>query len=935
MTANSIVRIDKASVHRICSGQVVLDLATTVKELVENSLDAKATSVEIRFKEYGLESLEVIDNGTGIEPHNFETLALKHYTSKLSNFEDLAEIASFGFRGEALSSLCALSKLTVTTRTKDQRPAGVRLEYDTNGHLISKLPAPREPGTSVHLQDLFHSLPVRHCEFKKNLKREYARALALVQAYAIISEGVRIVCTNQTGKSEKSTALSTNCNRTIRDNIANIFGTKLTSQLMPVDILLKSSGDGTKIGFSIVGGDDRNDFKSELQDVNQGINDREMRITGFITKPNWGGGRSSTDRQYYYINGRPCVLPKVARIVNEVYHSFISNQYPFVVADLRLPRDAYDVNVSPDKRTIFLHDEKRIVEALTEELSALFEPSRSTFAIGSMKPKLKAHDLKRRASSLGEDVGEQENDVKETSLVSDDISSAENFATISPSWNNGTLASSSSSASPPMSVEREENGPCTLSFKATEEIGDDALSSLRATAADDLQTKPFSSLNRLRSFTPLTTAAMPFKMRSISDSMETISSRKEKKLKFGKPPSSSTNIVKLSAVRRAEDCTTGFGNDIDDEEEQFLINSRSQRRRQQKKVDDENLKYDCELEEAGDSRIDDKGGEQKEVTKIPPHVAAAANPKAPEFAEIEMDSLQTRSGERDSMTVAFDANCSRIEQRLQMLRPRLIDQIMVPMVGGHLAAASVTTMDNDKAVHELSRVIDKHSFAAMSVLGQFNLGFIITKLDRENGKGTGDLYIVDQHASDEKYNFEILQKATKMHSQRLIRPRCPELTAAEELTAIENIEILRANGFEIEVDPDAEPTKRIKIVSQPMSKCTLFDMKDFEELVFLLIDRPGEMVRCSRARAMFASRACRKSVMIGDCLSKVQMRKIIEHMGEMDQPWNCPHGRPTMRHLCDLSAVAGRGAMARGLRGLSGRGSLWKSAVTRSHGSHV
>ncbi|KAI8970244.1 histidine kinase-like ATPase [Mycotypha africana] len=138
-----ISAIDKQSVHRICSGQVVLDLATAVKELVENSIDAGATSVAVNFKDNGLEGFEVIDDGQGVDPVNYESIALKHYTSKLSTFEDLESVMTFGFRGEALSSLCALCNITIITATKDQVPMGSKLEFDHNGKLISKTPAPR------------------------------------------------------------------------------------------------------------------------------------------------------------------------------------------------------------------------------------------------------------------------------------------------------------------------------------------------------------------------------------------------------------------------------------------------------------------------------------------------------------------------------------------------------------------------------------------------------------------------------------------------------------------------------------------------------------------------------------------------------------------------------------------------------------------------
>jgi len=210
----------------------------------------------------------------------------------------------------------------------------------------------------------------------------------------------------------------------------------------------------------------------------------------------------------------------------------------------------------------------------------------------------------------------------------------------------------------------------------------------------------------------------------------------------------------------------------------------------------------------------------------------------------------------------------------------------------------------------------------MEVVGQFNLGFIVARRQKsmahsgDNGADGGgreanepimdDLFIIDQHAADEKYNFETLQQTTKIESQKLFRPQPLELTAADELLATENIDVLRQNGFEIEIDENAAPGQgsKLKLVAQPTSKNTVFDMKDLEELLHLMQDQPtGHMVRCSKARAMFAMRACRKSVMVGMPLARQQMTSVVRHMGTMDQPWHCPHGRPTMRHLFDMTGA--------------------------------
>ncbi|KII84937.1 hypothetical protein PLICRDRAFT_117097 [Plicaturopsis crispa FD-325 SS-3] len=220
--------------------------------------------------------------------------------------------------------------------------------------------------------------------------------------------------------------------------------------------------------------------------------------------------------------------------------------------------------------------------------------------------------------------------------------------------------------------------------------------------------------------------------------------------------------------------------------------------------------------------------------------------------------------------------------------------------------------DDEKASEALSRVIDKTDFASMEVLGQFNLGFIVVRqrktLEGPAAYAMDDLFIIDQHAADEKYNFETLQQTTVIQSQKLLRPRPLEVTAADELLAFENLDVLKKNGFEINADGDAPPGqgRQLQLIAQPVSKGTVFDMRvDLEELIHLMEDRPrGEMVRCSKARSMFASRACRKSVMVGMPLTRNQMATVVQHMGTMDQPWNCPHGRPTMRHLTDIAHYA-------------------------------
>ncbi|XP_013909697.1 PREDICTED: mismatch repair endonuclease PMS2, partial [Thamnophis sirtalis] len=174
--------------------------------------------------------------------------------------------------------------------------------------------------------------------------------------------------------------------------------------------------------------------------------------------------------------------------------------------------------------------------------------------------------------------------------------------------------------------------------------------------------------------------------------------------------------------------------------------------------------------------------------------------------------------------------------------------------------AKINPGENKTAEDELRKEIRKEMFAKMDVVGQFNLGFIIAKLK-------SDLFIIDQHATDEKYNFEMLQQHTVLEGQKLIKPQNLNLTAVSESILMDNLEIFQKNGFDFVVDENAPVTQRVKLVSLPTSKNWTFGPQDVEELIFMLSDSPGIMCRPSRVRQMFASRACRKSVMIGTALT--------------------------------------------------------------------
>ncbi|XP_065211887.1 mismatch repair endonuclease PMS2 [Planococcus citri] len=834
-----IKAIQRNIVHRICSGQVVLNLATAIKELVENSLDAGATIIDVRLKEYGSELIEVVDNGTGIHPNNFQALTLKHHTSKLNDFSDLVNVETFGFRGEALSSLCAVSDVMVTTRHESEKH-GSKLIFDNLGALQSSEPCARQVGTTISLGNIFSSLPVRQKEFHRNLKKEFHKAVQILSAYCLISANVKITCVNRTKKGGNQTFLSTQENKTIRDNISCVFGSKQLSTLL--EMVNKTPSEEILSEFSVKSGSDDSD---------------SFTLHGYISSCEHGVGRSSADRQFYYINGRPCEPSKVIKLVNEVYHQYNQHQFPFVLMNIVVSKHMVDVNVTPDKRLLFLQNENRLFACVKSTLIGLFEnipssykmnnplcglpPSnvaareRPTFALSTL-------DKWRHANDKGGDANERKrsNDESERKIVCKQMKL--DFG-----------EKSRTSGNPDVNIEptRADSSTITRSFNQVPEAETRVA---RESCRDSLN---LNAAQEPRSIKHVADRAVVLEM------TENVAAITSAELSFS--GNNSENEILDDELPSAELSQSGSTeNETPDDELRST-------------EDDSNISINCENDQVPDSC---RSVENESIS-------ASVDVECDQQRIIEQ--RNTRGKSVSLRTSLHDIRRFLKQSAINRNRNRN-DEI------SNRFHAEIDPNKNKLAEEELSKAISKEMFSEMKIIGQFNKGFIITKLEN-------DLFIIDQHATDEKYNFETLQRTTSLNCQKLVIPQDLDLTVTNECLLIDNIEVFRKNGFEFLIDSTAEATKRVKLVSIPMSQNWKFGKEDIDEMLFMLQDAPHSTCRPSRIRAMFASRACRKSVMIGTPLSGTDMKRLVAHMSEIEHPWNCPHGRPTMRHLINLSLL--------------------------------
>lgn len=317
-------------VGQIAAGEVVERPAAAVKELVENSMDAGATAITVDIKEGGLHSLRVVDNGSGIPASDLRMAFQRHATSKLRSSEDLAHIATLGFRGEALASISAVAKVSLQTRTREDE-TGTQITNE-GGQIIDIRPAACAQGTAITVRELFYNAPVRR-KFMKKPAAE-TQQVADLMARLILSHpeiSFRFVADGKSvyfspGDSKQETALM------------SVYGISLLRQCLRVD-----------------GGE------------------RGLMLSGFVGVGE--ASRGNRGQQHFFINGRAMRSPLLSSALEEACRQRVMvGRFPACVLYLVMPYEAVDVNVHPNKWEVRFQDERAVSEALRNIVADALSP---------------------------------------------------------------------------------------------------------------------------------------------------------------------------------------------------------------------------------------------------------------------------------------------------------------------------------------------------------------------------------------------------------------------------------------------------------------------------------------------------------------------------------------------------------------------------------
>ena len=391
--------LDETTINKIAAGEVVERPASVIKELIENSIDASATNIEVEIGDGGVAYMRITDNGIGMTEEDARLAILRHATSKIQQVEDLFDIASLGFRGEALASIASVSHFSLTTRKADS-DLGTRITVD-GGTFTDCIPYGAAPGTTIEIRDLFYNTPARR-KFLKSERTESSKIQDIVGKLALSNPHIsfKLIVDDRL-------AIITPGNGNIGDTVAALYGYKTKDDIFTVA------------------------YESD-----------SIYIDGVVSKPTLL--KSTRIWQTIIVNNRVISDKTIMKAIDNAYHALLpKNGHPLVVLNITVPAEMVDINVHPRKSEVKFSDDKIIFKAVYHGiLNALNNPLHERYERESSAYMGISESLSKKSSNTHNTVINQGDENTNMShgnstydsyrtppIVHDDMQSAEHIAT--------------------------------------------------------------------------------------------------------------------------------------------------------------------------------------------------------------------------------------------------------------------------------------------------------------------------------------------------------------------------------------------------------------------------------------------------------------------------------------------------------------------------
>jgi DNA mismatch repair protein MutL len=342
-----IRQLPELLINPIAAGEVVERPSSVVKELLENSLDAGAQSVQVLLEQGGKRLVRVVDDGCGIAKDELPLALARHATSKITSLEELEEVASMGFRGEALPSMASVSRMTITSRTGDAEHAWQ--VKTANGEIEAAVPAPGAPGTQVELRDLFYNVPARR-KFMRTDRTEFSHVDELLKRFALARPDVAFQLQHNNRIVRRFPPVSTD--EAMLARLESVVGHEFVEHALNIDEQRGSFG-----------------------------------LRGWVAEPRYN--RPQADRQFFFVNGRVIRDRLVAHAIRQAFRDVLFHgRHPAFVLFLEMPFSGVDVNVHPQKHEVRFRDSRAVHDFIFSTLNR----SLAGVGGGALRPGSGAHD---------------------------------------------------------------------------------------------------------------------------------------------------------------------------------------------------------------------------------------------------------------------------------------------------------------------------------------------------------------------------------------------------------------------------------------------------------------------------------------------------------------------------------------------------------------
>jgi len=344
-----IRQLPELLINQIAAGEVVERPSSVVKELIENSLDAGAQSIQVALEQGGKRLVRVTDDGCGIAQDELPLALARHATSKIASLPELEEVATMGFRGEALPSMSSVSRMTITSRT-----AGAEFAWQVktaNGKIEAAVPAAGNPGTQVELRDLFYNVPARR-KFMRTDKTEFAHVEELLKRFALARPdvGFQLQHNNRTVRQFPPV----HRDEELQTRLEAVVGPEFVEHALAVDEQRGSFG-----------------------------------LRGWVAEPRYN--RAQADRQFFFVNGRVIRDRLIAHAIRQSFRDVLFHgRHPAFVLFLELPYSAVDVNVHPQKHEVRFRDSRAVHDFIYSTLNRSL--AAAGVGAGALRPGSEVHD---------------------------------------------------------------------------------------------------------------------------------------------------------------------------------------------------------------------------------------------------------------------------------------------------------------------------------------------------------------------------------------------------------------------------------------------------------------------------------------------------------------------------------------------------------------